>query len=467
MRDVVFLSHANPEDNEFALWLALQLANEGYRVWCDLTQLLGGEDFWHDAERAIREHTIKFIYVLSTASNKKEGPRQELQVAKSVARNEHLGDFVIPALIDSLPYTEFNIQLARLNAIPFVDGWAKALQTLVTKLAKDGVPKNSSFSPTAVASWWRTQFSAEQGVLDVPEDYLSNWFPIQSLPCQIYFHQLKKSGIGRLDIGCELPYPAFRDNRFIVSFARAEDFEGHLGSSISIEASYPVPTTGPDTELPALRSLDRRQTRDFVVRLLTMAWNQMIRERRLPTYELSNRACCFYFTRGLAQNDSVSFTRADGRRTFRKVVGQKGARGVSHQATAIRFWHLAVQAKPLLSPMAAYIIKPHVLFSDDGSQIWDSKPKLHRARRSQCKNWWNPEWRDKILAAIAWLAGGEGHIHVPLGRDLAINVSPFPLILTSPVSYKDPEREVPPIFERAVDELEDEDLDETPPGDER
>ena len=37
-RDTLLLSHANPEDNEFTLWLALQLANEGYRVWCDLTK---------------------------------------------------------------------------------------------------------------------------------------------------------------------------------------------------------------------------------------------------------------------------------------------------------------------------------------------------------------------------------------------------------------------------------------------
>ena len=40
LRDTLLLSHANPEDNGFTLWLALQLANEGYRVWCDLTKLL-------------------------------------------------------------------------------------------------------------------------------------------------------------------------------------------------------------------------------------------------------------------------------------------------------------------------------------------------------------------------------------------------------------------------------------------
>ena len=78
MRDFIFVSHANPEDNEFALWVTLQLAKEGYPVWCDLTRLLGGEDFWVDIENAIRERAVKFLYVLSNTSNTKPGPLKEL-----------------------------------------------------------------------------------------------------------------------------------------------------------------------------------------------------------------------------------------------------------------------------------------------------------------------------------------------------------------------------------------------------
>ena len=65
MRDIIFLSHANPEDNEFTLWLALRLSSEGYPVWCDLTKLLGGEDFWQNIENELRERTVKLLYVLS------------------------------------------------------------------------------------------------------------------------------------------------------------------------------------------------------------------------------------------------------------------------------------------------------------------------------------------------------------------------------------------------------------------
>jgi hypothetical protein len=58
-RDMLFISHANAEDNDFTRWLALQLAKDGYGVGCDLTKLLGGENFWKDAEDAIRTRTIK------------------------------------------------------------------------------------------------------------------------------------------------------------------------------------------------------------------------------------------------------------------------------------------------------------------------------------------------------------------------------------------------------------------------
>ncbi|PYV94046.1 MAG: toll/interleukin-1 receptor domain-containing protein, partial [Acidobacteria bacterium] len=41
-RNMLFISHANPEDNDFTRWLALQLAKDGHPIWCDLTELLGG-----------------------------------------------------------------------------------------------------------------------------------------------------------------------------------------------------------------------------------------------------------------------------------------------------------------------------------------------------------------------------------------------------------------------------------------
>src|SRR5438552_8920520 len=142
MRDMLFVSHANPEDNDFTLWLALQLANAGYPVWCDLTKMLGGEDFWRDVEEAIRTRTIKFLYVLTHISNSKPGPLAELNVARNVMRDEDLHDFVIPLLLDDLPPREANIRLTNTNMTPFNSGWARGLAAILKKLDEEGVPKN-------------------------------------------------------------------------------------------------------------------------------------------------------------------------------------------------------------------------------------------------------------------------------------------------------------------------------------
>jgi len=64
---------------------------------------------------------------------------------------EQLSDFVIPLAVDDLPSIEFNIELTRLNAIPFRDGWHGGLAHLLAKLERDGIAKRSSFGPPAKA----------------------------------------------------------------------------------------------------------------------------------------------------------------------------------------------------------------------------------------------------------------------------------------------------------------------------
>jgi TIR domain len=440
MRDMLFLSHANPEDNEFTLWLALQLASQGYPVWCDLTKLLGGEDFWKDIEHAIRDRTVKFIYILSKTSNVKTGPLQELMVAQNVARDQKLHDFIMPLHIDSLPYRESNIQLSRLNSIAFEQGWAKGLKPLLEKLEQDNVPKSPKFTPDAVTSWWRTHHSADEGVINEREEYLSNWFPIQSLPSEIYLHALTRSTIGKVEIESEekLPYPGFQHERFLISFAKADDFKGKLGQSMLIDFSMPFPTEDYLEGTAGHGGLEikaaRQEGRDFISRLLRLGWLGFLKRRELPIYELANDARCFWFKKDFAEHDSVSFIGVEGKKTHRNMVGYKTV-GTADGKGRKRFWHFGIQAKPMLYPKRAFMIKPHVLFSYNGLALFDNKDKMHAARRGQCKNWWNPEWRDRILAALTWLAAGKDVIEIPMASDVTLKFSISPLLFSSPVSY--------------------------------
>src|SRR5947209_4866049 len=79
-RKVVFISHANPEDNAITAWYGARLAAAGYEVWTDLTRLLGGEEMWLDIDDALRFHARKVIALLSKAAvdPRKEGIRAEV-----------------------------------------------------------------------------------------------------------------------------------------------------------------------------------------------------------------------------------------------------------------------------------------------------------------------------------------------------------------------------------------------------
>ncbi|MDQ2947213.1 MAG: toll/interleukin-1 receptor domain-containing protein, partial [Acidobacteriota bacterium] len=128
---MIFVSHANPEDNEFAKWLTLQLANEGYAVWCDQTKLLGGEKFWEDIQTAIKNHTAKFVFVLTEPANNKRGTLDELDCAIGTEKRKNLKDFIIPLKLDDLAYDDTYISIRRLNQIYFRKSWATGLAKLL------------------------------------------------------------------------------------------------------------------------------------------------------------------------------------------------------------------------------------------------------------------------------------------------------------------------------------------------
>jgi len=215
--EMVFISHANSEDNDFARWLALQLANEGYPVWCDLTKLLGGEKFWENIQDAISNRTVKFLFALSRHSNQKSGTLDELNCALGVEKRLDLKDFVITLKLDDLPYDDVYINVQRRNHIDLSASWATGVSQLLKKLAEDQVPRNSQFNPDAVASWWRSQneFSAEQGLMQERDEHLSNWFPIQGLPGRLHRHLVSRDQIGKLEFDTStFSYPSVEDTDF-------------------------------------------------------------------------------------------------------------------------------------------------------------------------------------------------------------------------------------------------------------
>lgn len=431
-RDTVFVSHANPEDNSFALWLTLRLASSGYRVWCDLTNLLGGETFWDNAEEAIRARTAQFCYVLSRSSNAKDGSLRELHLAQSVAKTQGFQDFVVPLHIDDLSHGDVTIELQRILTVSFRPSWAKGLAQLLQRLEASGVPKDQSASAAVVAAWWQGHASAEEGLLDRSEEYVSNIFPVVKLPNEVFFHQLHRDAIGKVEVSPSLPIPASQDCGRLISFATADELAPSIGPKLSITRSEPLSCQGwLDAGPPADLGQDLR-------RILKVAWLLAVTDRGVPLRAMANDVQSMYFRRGTSENDVVGFDWADGRRGNRQVVGFKTVTNMRTSITSTRYWHYGIDAKAVTYPCMGFAVRSHVFFSDDAMTLW-ADPKRHQAARaSQCKNWWNDAWRDRLLGTMNWLAGGGATVDLPVGNGAVVAVRAGPLSFTSPTAYADP-----------------------------
>lgn len=441
-RDMLFLSHANPEDNEFTQWLALQLAREGFPVWCDLTKLLGGEDFWRNIESAIRERTVKFIYVLSRASNTKTGPRKELAVAQVVAK--HAKNFIIPVKVDDLPHDDTNIELKCLNALDFSKSWADGLAALLRCLNEDPVPRKQSFTPDAVAGWWRQHYGENVGVSAYPDVYRSNWYQVETVP-PVHLH-LIQGDIEKAKKDIDATYPVFPLGKAFLSFASADVLGPSLrgvGLSVARTSTYDAQPL----VYGEIDSVPEKEGRNAVLFLLRASWETEMLHRGLSCYGLAHQARCFWFRRGQIPKDTVPFVGVDGKRTDRQLVGRM--KGLT--------WHFAVQARSMLSPSPAFAIKTHVVFTNDGLTPIESASQQHSARRSIGKNWWNPEWRDRLTAMMTHLsATTPGFVEVATGGRTPMRMCSEPCLFESPASYSVVEDQPPECLpdDEGIDEEE-------------
>src|SRR5690349_5750818 len=95
-RRAVFISHANPEDNTFTVWLGAKLAALGYDVWADVLRLRGGQDWQRRLEQALRDEAVKVLLVGTPAAVDKQGVRNEIQIAHDVAKRIGDQEFIVP-----------------------------------------------------------------------------------------------------------------------------------------------------------------------------------------------------------------------------------------------------------------------------------------------------------------------------------------------------------------------------------
>jgi hypothetical protein len=159
------------------------------------------------------------------------------------------------------------------------------------------------------------------------------------------------------------------------------------------------------------------------VNLFRQHFNKVAVARGLKSVEFANKEVGWFFPDDTLPGNKVELKLADGRKIRRAMSGKfKKLR-----------WHVCLIAKPRVWPELVYRIHVNLVLSEDGKTPIPGE-KTHVRRRRLTRSWWNNIWRDRLLAAMHFLADGEGAIAMTAG-DITFEVATWPLVANVPVSY--------------------------------
>jgi hypothetical protein len=436
IRRLLFLSHATPEDSPFAKWLATQLAVAGYEVWCDVTQLLGGERFWRDIAEAIDAYAFRFLFVSTQQSNTKAGTLRELNLAAEAQQKHGLKDFIVPLKLDGLPFRSTHEIIRDLNFVRFADNWAAGFAQLLALLDREGALKSSTSGPNSVSDWHRRTLDKKRQLILADNKHFSNWFRIQ-LPGMLRFHRFDGPPHKLLDLASGLARPHRVHGSYIVTFETPTEVKSRLMGAAIFSAVREKETVAFIQEGDVELDVRRSEANNIVNDLVRQAWDGAMTNAGLQHCTMANGFAAWFFKEGqLPKNKAFFRSRVRSRRRpFRQLVGRKSRRLSDGTKVRDGFWHYAVSAPVQLTPFPRLLLRHHVIFTDDGETPWKSAERMHRARRRVCKKWWNPEWRDRLFAFCAVIAGGRSELNLPVNDEESIRVSMTPLIYISPWNY--------------------------------
>ena len=428
LRTQIFLSHATPEDNEFTRWLAGKLAIAGYRVWCDLDQLKGGDKFWNKIENSIRNDSIRMIAIVSNASYIKDGVRNEWDLGMTIEKQ--IPGFLIPVRIDNFDFNQLPITIHSKNVIDFNRGWHLGLTQLLDTLDAAKVEKSSSSDPASAKGWLPNLSEGAINWVDRQETLESNWLPIIALPLAIETAKIlgseRKIQITNATRG--LPWFEYGDQ--IVGFAPRKDLV-----EMFKETAMLSPMSAVDTESFISGGItwgDNRvlpfDARNRVVTLVRQAWDLKMEKLGLKQYELSNRQLIWYVPTGLVPKDKMEFLEANGKRRKKQLTGTSEKLKVN--------WHYAVSMHPVLEGIRRIELRAHIVFTDSEGQFVESA-RMHQLRRRFCRNWWNDRWRGFMRAFLALAAQGTDTISLPVGGGRSIQIEALPLTFLAPKGLSD------------------------------
>ncbi len=342
-------------------------------------------------------------------------------MALKTAEAQGIERFVVPIRIDSTPFEETFVELIDIQAIDCRDDWLNGLNSLVSLLQRDEIPRDTQLAADKFSLLLTKAVSPAFTTVREPENLISTWLPMLNHPHGVRFYNC--AGLMPPDIAAcakMLEIPAFGYFALLATTADINQTSaalnaiglGHVCLSERAYISWSDFVAARWADLPRVRVAEARR---FVTLLINQALTHYFSSKGTLVGQLANGRPFWFFEEGKFVKNEVRFMDYRGKSIRRQLVGYSQKRRV--------FWHFAVQARyAVMGGLPHIVLSPHVTFSADGRTILPSKAQLHSLRRSFCRSWWNKRWRDLLQGFVAALAGLEPEISIPIGTDAPLMI---------------------------------------------
>ncbi len=452
-RDVVFISKATPEDDEFVLWLAPRLEAAGYAVFADILTLVPGDRWRREITGRLQNSAVKMLLCCRDATLDKPGVQDEIGIALDVAKELKDPRFIIPLRLQV--YKKL-FGIGELQWVDFLGSWASGLHELLDTLEKQNVPRETT--PAINPNWEIYRKRLAIRVENNPEILTSNWLRVASVPDVIrYYYPPGPINLDLMERTCrKCTAPAEAYQRGFFSFASPEEIAREFADVASFEIQSEhrlLDFIECGSQSP---EISPRQAKYLLCSIFRRAWEDFCRSKGLYEHLFATQTA---FHAGEAQaplGKRISWSRQDRRRS-----------SVLRNAAGGRVWQFGVSATPILWPYLHFRLKARVLFAElasgkrAGTVIGDAAAQ-HRLRRTICKGWRNKQWHGRLMAFLELLSGESPFITVPLSGACAITLDATPILFTAPVTTA-----LPDTMEEDAEEADDSTLGRFNAEDER
>ncbi|MHB9142549.1 MAG: hypothetical protein ACYC25_11800 [Paludibacter sp.] len=181
----------------------------------------------------------------------------------------------------------------------------------------------------------------------------------------------------------------------------------------------------------------QRDAENHFKQLLKKVFHQIMKNRGMFWYEMSNKRLAYYYTTSNLTTLKVRYQflyRNQNKFKNKNLIGKPNSKGR---------WHYAISVKPIITPILGFSLKNHLAFTDDGLNVWRTdknevdKDRIHRERRKKGKRLFNEEWRDLFLAFLSALKKDD-KIAINLSSEFTLEMPLYPEVFWADFGYFDP-----------------------------